>query len=429
MKKLLLLELNEINFDLVGEYVKNNRFPNLKKLLDKGLIITKSEDEYDSLEPWIQWVSVHTGKELAGHNIFRLGDVVNSDEIQIFEKVEKLGYGVGCISPMNTKNNLQNPAYFVPDPWTNTNSDDSFWSLKLTSAVKQAVNDNAKSKISFTSMFYLACGLLRFAKLKNYNLYMNLVLSARKKPWNKALFLDLFLSDIHTSLFKNNKVNFSTLFLNAGAHIQHHYMFNSKQSNSKFKNPAWYLHSRFDPVEDMLSLYDKIVGEILGENYELILATGLSQVPYDGVKYYWRLKEHERFLEEVGLTYKNVYPRMTRDFLIEFNTKEQAKNAELKLADMQIVDNQIKIFNEIDNRGSSLFVTLTYPHEIKEQLLFKSGDKLINLANYVSFVAIKNGMHSPKGYMYLSDGVTKSKYNDGKHVAGIHDLILRYFTR
>ena len=31
---------------------------------------------------------------------------------QIFEMIEKKGYSVGCISPMNTINNLKKPAYF-----------------------------------------------------------------------------------------------------------------------------------------------------------------------------------------------------------------------------------------------------------------------------------------------------------------------------
>ena len=42
----------------------------------------------------IQWPSVHTGKTFKEHNIFRLGDAVNSTDDEIFEQVERTGWSV-----------------------------------------------------------------------------------------------------------------------------------------------------------------------------------------------------------------------------------------------------------------------------------------------------------------------------------------------
>ena len=39
------------------------------------MLITNSEEEYKLLEPWVQWVSVYTGKRPNDHKIFRLGDI------------------------------------------------------------------------------------------------------------------------------------------------------------------------------------------------------------------------------------------------------------------------------------------------------------------------------------------------------------------
>ena len=121
--KVILLELNEINFDFVEKYLKSGEdLPAFSNVLNKKIYKTSSENEYEHLEPWIQWVSAHTGKKFNEHKIFRLGDIVNSNELQIYEKLEQHGFSVGAISPMNTKNNLKNPAYFIPDPWTKTKS-------------------------------------------------------------------------------------------------------------------------------------------------------------------------------------------------------------------------------------------------------------------------------------------------------------------
>ena len=108
--KLILLELNEINFDFVRKYISSGeKLPGFTKLLEGKFIHTNSEEKYEYLEPWIQWVSVHTGKSFKDHKIFRLGDIVSSSEKQIFETLEEEGITVGAVSPMNARNNLKNP--------------------------------------------------------------------------------------------------------------------------------------------------------------------------------------------------------------------------------------------------------------------------------------------------------------------------------
>lgn len=78
IKRLLLIELNEINFDAVGFYIERGEYlPGFTKLIEKGITNTESESEYANLEPWVQWPSVHTGKTYDEHKIFRLGDFVN----------------------------------------------------------------------------------------------------------------------------------------------------------------------------------------------------------------------------------------------------------------------------------------------------------------------------------------------------------------
>ena len=57
-------------------------------------------------------------KDFFEHKIFRLGDISKTNNIQIFETIEKRGYTIGCISPMNVRNSLNSPCYFLPDPWT-----------------------------------------------------------------------------------------------------------------------------------------------------------------------------------------------------------------------------------------------------------------------------------------------------------------------
>ena len=136
--------------------------------------------------------------------------------------------------------------------------------------------------------------------------------------------LDFFIKSFLT--------DFSTLFLNAGAHIQHHYFFNSKANKSQNKNPSWYVSHEEDPILEMLHIYDDILESLLAiKDYQIIVATGLSQSPHHKTTFYYRLKNHELFLKEFGINFEKVYPRMSRDFLITFKNKHDAEQAEKKL--------------------------------------------------------------------------------------------------
>lgn len=431
-KDLILLELNEINFDLVNCYVSKfpGRFPGFEGLLKSAQINTSSENIYEQLEPWIQWVSVHTGKSFAEHNIFRLGDIVGSQVPQIFEQLERVGVTVGGISPMNAENRLKKAAYFIPDPWTRTPADDSWWSRQLGSAVAQAVNDNAQSKITKKSALSILLGLIRFSQFKHYVLYFKLAYQSIGASWRKALLLDLFLHDLHISLFKTKKPQFSTLFLNAGAHIQHHYFYNSPfiPSGSGVINPRWYISPKLDPFREMLEVYDLIIGEYLADDTcEMIVATGLSQRPYDRIKYYYRLKNHSTFLKKIGIDFLEIHPRMTRDFLVTFSSFEDARRAQNILSDLKIAGKSELLFGEIENRGNQLFVTLTYQAEIVTTDIVQVSPRHIDLYREVAFVALKNGMHQSKGFAFFSPNIAKYSPRNGEHVSKLYYSIMNYF--
>ena len=429
-KKLIFVELNEINFDVVKSYLKKGVvLPAFSRIFNEKFIITKSESEYENLEPWIQWPSVHTGLGYEDHKIFRLGDFVNSDKQQFFEKVENAGFKVGAISPMNASNNLIRPAYFIPDPWTRTKTDGSFLSRSIYEAVSQAVNDNSSSKITASSMIKLGLAFFLLVSPKRMLSMISYAFRAINKSWRKALFLDKFLHEIHMTLFRKNQPNFSTLFLNAGAHIQHHYYFNSPYIESNnLQNPEWYIESNEDPFLEMLYIYDSILEDILKiPNTESIIATGLSQQPFDYLKFYYRLKDHRSFLEKLGIKPKSVDPRMTRDFLISFENKNEADRAALILENIKFDDNT-RLFGEIDNRGKELFVVLTYPNEIKKDSRVKFKSEFIDIFNEVVFVAIKNGEHQAKGFAYFSQGIREYSPDDDDHVSKIHFSVLKYFN-
>lgn len=428
-KQLIVVQLNEINFDLVRQYLATEDLPSFRKLLSSyQQFETFAENEYQNLEPWIQWVSAQTGKKFDEHGVFRLGDIVNTDALQIFEVLESSGLKVGAISPMNARNDLRNPAFFIPDPWTDTQCDPSGFSKRLTEMFRQTVNENAKGVISRKSKITIGEAVVRTASVRGTPRLLRLIADSRKESWIKPLVLDQLIHLIHLRKLRGSRPDVSFVFLNAGAHIQHHYLLNSPFSGRDQRNPPWYVPRDADPVLDMLRAYDAMLADYLEmtkHGTRLMVATGLTQVPYNRVKFYYRLKEHSLFLSELGVEHARVLPRMTRDFEVFFANREQAQQAASLLARVTMKRDGLPLFNEIEDRGLSLFVTLTYPQEIHpgDRVAAPDGTE-IDVFGKVAFVAIKNGMHSSKGFVFMSPGTVSSVPSQPIHVAGLFDLTL-----
>jgi hypothetical protein len=379
-QKLLLVELNEVNFDFVRRYIARGELPTLAGLLSRhGLVETSSETEYEHLEPWIQWVTAHTGKTFAEHGVFRLGDIVDRDIDQIWERLERGGLRVGAISPMNAKNRTRDAAFFVPDPWTRTAVSGDRSLQLISEALSQAVGDNASARIAPGSYLKLLRGLAAHFRVSTIGQLLKFVLGRPSSPWYGAMFLDRFLADVFVRQWRRHQPDFSSLFLNAAAHIQHHYMFSSSVYDGPNKNPAWYLAPGKDPLLDIYRAYDDIVSDMLAlpGAPRLMLATGLHQDPYPTELYYYRLVDHASFLKRLGISFESVLPLMSRDFTSHSQRAGQPR-CRANAAGCGAPDG-IPVFS-VDNRGSSLFAMLTYPKKSGPASSILNGRALWDIA-------------------------------------------------
>ncbi len=429
MKKLVFFEMNEINFDFASYYIRQEKLTNLKDFIEKhGFYTTFSEQKYEELEPWIQWPTVRTGLDYKDHKVFRLGDMVESGIKQHWELLEDKGLTVAAVSPINGANNTKNSPFWIPDPWVNTRISGDGFAHRITKAIRQAVNDNAQEKLSVATILAILEGLLTKTQLKSWETYLKGIVGAIKKQhWSKAVVLDRLLTDVFIALWKQYQPDFSVLFLNSGAHIQHHYMCSSAAYTGDAKNPSWYEPAGADPLLEILELYDAVLGELAAlPNTRLMISSGLQQVPYEKAIYYWRLKDHGQFLKKIGIEHVCVQPRMTRDFLIEFEDSRASSIAEQKLRQIKSRDG-VQMFGEIDNRGKDIFATLTYSDDIDNDFsIIANGHEYTKFAKDVVFIAIKNGHHNTTGY-FMDNELKPGDLEQSFPLKNIFGMVMQHF--
>ncbi len=456
MTKLLVLEINEVNFDYLEYYADKGMLPTIQSLLQKhGYSKTISETRQGVLNPWVQWITAHTGMDYDKHGIRRLGDMEKKSYEQIWERVEKLGYSVGAFVAFNAKNNLKDPRFFLADPWSRTQRVLSRSGQWADDALKQITHDYANGRIAATSVLKLAGSVVRNLKLKHYKRLLSYTKGYLNKKWYRALVCDLLMFDIFSRAYKRSQPDFATVFINAAAHVQHHYMFSSEVYDGPLKNPEWYYKGE-DPLAEVYQLYDHLLGEVLetiDDDTRVIVMTGLSQEAHDRLSIYYRLKDHADFLDQLKVPYSDIQPLMTEDFILRFNTPEEATIGQQILESVVTKEKHDIFFTTtaddderknttspavfyVDNRGDgTLYIQLRpcgdkYPDNFT--LYFanqgdEKADKTIeNFEKQVDFVSIKNAGHNGTGY-FIDTGCKKGELPAEFPLRAIPDHIAAIF--
>jgi hypothetical protein len=130
----------------------------------------------------------------------------------------------------------------------------------------------------------------------------------------------------------------------------------------------------------------------------------------------------------LDIAYVSVEPRMTRDFLIRFTDDAARDQAVEKLSALAI--DGVALFGQLDKRPNEVFVTMDYPMEISSDSVLDANEYLrasFRIAEHVNFVAIKNGEHQGKGFVFIDPRLEGAEFKDGDHVARLYDTIMSQF--
>lgn len=419
-KKLIILQLNEVNFDLVKKYILKGNLPNFKYFINKyNLIETTSESKPENLEPWIQWVSFYSGKKFDDHKVSHLNDF-EANQWNFFSHIEKkLNKKLALLFPMNLKNSFSKNNFFLPDPWTETNINSDIKTKKIFKIFKKLVLQNASNKLCFSDFSkILLFSFLNTSLTFKFYLFRN-IFKIIKFKFYKALVFDYLCWEIFKQKEKKS-FDLISLFLNSCAHIQHHYLLNSIDENSQSKNPSWYI-SGIDPVFECLKLYDLFLSELKNlDNVDFIILTGLSQSAIRKPEFYYNLKENHNFFKKINVNFKKKIKRMSRDYTLYFNNRKDAEVAKKQLSAIKLNGSNFFYSKIIDN---IVYVELVYNKEIREKdLIYVNNFKKLKIKEYVNFIAIKNSIHNQKGYLISSiKGYKKMSIWD------VHKNVLKYY--
>lgn len=401
-KDITIIELNEFSDELLQFAVETLDLPNLKSFLQAGRYKYQTGDMYDSgyLEPWVQWVSIHTGVPSHIHGVKHLGSIPALKHPQVWEILTEKGITSGVWGCMNAdRRAAERNCFFMPDPW-----------VYASEPYPAALNDLAalpkylaKNYQDF-SIFSILRGAVKFIKgLIGIGMFLPFILEIasvsliflkyRLKHYVYICWYEGFSVRIFSALKKRYRPRVSFLFINLLAHLQHHYWLEKKSISSE--------------IHYGLKKIDNMIGSLLKEFPEdiFIIHSGLTQINtnHEVPWILYRQKNPEWFFSCFGIHYSRVEQNMTHDGHMIFDKESNLNSAKKILEGMEIKNKKLFLIEMDKHDPRVIFFRLDFTEPVSDDQLFYSNKIPYKFHDYFDSIVRRTGKHVPYGYIYSQD--------------------------
>jgi hypothetical protein len=413
----IVLEFNELSPALMDTFIEQGYLPNFKRLRDASQrFTTDAEEVAPTLDPWIQWVTAHSGLSFDEHGIHHLGDGHKLPVKSVWDLISDAGKSVWVCGSMNIKFDQPIRGAVIPDPWTVGQNPYPATFSPYYLFVQRNVQEYTNDKVPLSKSDYW-----RFLKfMTSHGLSAHTITSivrqlaserrTGKGKWKRATILDKLQRDVFLHYLRTQRPAFSTFFLNSTAHFQHAHWRNMDPEPFKIKptdaDQAEYQHAVRYGYEEM----DRIVGDIVRNapaNAVVILATALSQQPcllYEdiGGKTFYRPRTFEKLVEFAGIAgCRGVEPVMSEQFHLRFDSDAAADVAAGQLSRLTIDGREAML---VERRETNVFAGCKIFTQLDHEVMLEGGPNGGSIGFFRLFYqveSLKSGMHHPDGILWL----------------------------
>ena len=430
--KTLVLELNELCPPLLDRFIAEGHLPNFKKLKQGGsTFVTHTDDE--SLEPWVQWVSFHTGLSQDAHQITELDQGHILTQPSLWDQLAEDGQTSLVFGSMNAGPSSHENVTVVPDPWSKNvpASKPEFSAFHKFIARQVAEHSNPDDKITIGELtnfglFCLRNGMSLSTVYKAVSQILSEKISSRDLYWKRACLLDDLLWDVFATTVKRENPQNAFYFGNSVAFLQHRYWRHLMPEVYKVKPSAQEMSSYGDAVLHGYQRFDRIIGkamQMLGNDGAIVLVTALSQeenLRYEeqGGKFVYRARNFDKVLDFIGAPSGiSVEPVMTHEAWATCDSDEDAKTLLDRFQNIRLKQSNSPLFGYREAKGRRVMFWCDLETKIAEDsvLIDTTTNREIRFFDlFASVGQVNNSQHNRDGAFWVYRSPVKLQPTDAK---------------
>lgn len=434
MQRTIQIEFNELSPALIDEFIEAGELPNFRVLRDMSEVFVTDASAEVSLNPWVQWPTLHVGIDDSEHGIRDLGEADRVRGRGVARELAAAGFKVGVFGSMNVDYGPLD-SFVVPDPWNPDSTPHPAALRAFTEFVNSAVQENSADRLDKRAavpfLAYLGThGLTRRTAVA----VARQLLDERRDPglkWRRSLVLDSMSYDVFRHLMRRYDVAYATFFSNSTAHFQHYFWRNFRPEAFSVPPPPEDHPSLSDAVLIGYRNYDRLLGRFLRDfpNERLVFATALSQEPWDTTWCTYRPHDFGRLLDVVGIdkSRTTAEPVMADEFFLSF-------------ADQRAGDEALQRLNDSRIGGEPLFrIEQHEPLRVKLCCAvndwYAAGDAVVTLpggkeqrfdALFYRIHSLRSGVHHPDGCFWVQSSAPR-RFDEKIPLTAVAPTVLRLF--
>lgn len=420
-KKVLLVEVNEVTWNLIDPLIEQGKLPTFARLKKEGAwAAPMSVDLPPQLDPWITWTTLYTGRPQSDHNVFFLQQPPETIRAKrIWEICDEAGLSVGvygslCSWPPREVKGFYVPDTFAPDTATHPKSLEPIQKLNLTytrsvrlPSDQDGVLFKAKLGAKLLKLGLSAGTMTRIARQ---------LARERRQPqtrWQRVALQPIVNFDFFNNLYRRHRPEFASFHTNHVAHYMHTYWKAMQPDIFPQETTAEERRSYSGAIEHGYKAADELLKRMMGlldSNTVMVVASSMGQKPFitplKKGKRVGQLRSLERLVDILGAEGRvRALPTMSDQFNLYADTPATREFVLSNLKAVYIDSPERPMFN-IDTVENSLTVTLKHYDETSEEsrCVFPHREKE-NSFRFEDLVygtgMVKSGCHDPKGMMMI----------------------------
>lgn len=426
---IILLEFNELTPSLMTRFMSEDKLPNFQRLYQEShSYITDAEEKGLNLNPWVQWVTVHTGLPFSEHKVFYLADGHSLKEKCIWDMVSDANQRVWVCGSMNIRYDAPINGVVLPDPWSSgvkphPDELEPYYRF-VQQHVQEYTNPDMSMSLADNAQF------IRF--IMSHGLSPATVLAILKQllhergtqsDWKRAVLLDKLQWDVFRWYYNKLNPQLATFFLNSTAHFQHKYWRNMEPDRFKIaptpEEQSEYEKAILFGYQEM----DRIVGqalELADPKTTIIFCTALSQqacLVYEdeGGKCFYRPKDFDQLLAFAGVEKPyTVSPVMSEEFTIEVESEEKAEVVARKLKALRVSGESVML---VEGKPNAVYSGCSIHRQVSREAMLSLEGSNRSIPFFEMFYqgeGIKSGMHHPDGLLWIRTPERKHSVQEEK---------------
>lgn len=440
----IVLELNELCPPILDRMMEAGELPNFAALHARSDVRVTWADESEDLEPWVQWVTLHTGQLQSVHGAEQLDEGYKIEMPRIWDVLDGMGYATMVFGSMNARTDSES-VFLTPDPWSSRvqASDPSFQPLhdfvafNVTEHTNRSARPDVRIVVNFLR-FLARRGLLKSFVGDAVRQLVSERMSRQDLRWRRALLLDRLLWSVFEDEYKRRLPDFATFFANSTAFLQHRYWRHMEPEAYEVKPSDEDMASYGDAVSTSYRQMDELVGramKLAGPNGRIVFATGLSQeanLRYEhiGGKFVYRPRSFEGLTKAAGgPDGVSFEPVMTHQAWASCRNEADAIAFEAAMTGLRAGERKVM---ECRREGSRVFFCCDLISQVEDgmMLITQAGESIEFDKLFASVGQVNNSQHHPDGALWIERSDAKCVVHRGKTpLARGFELILDMFNR